>query len=67
MKIQAIVHRAEEGGYWAEVPSIPGCASQGETVEELMDNLREAITGCLSILADAPLESPGDQILEIAI
>ena len=56
MKIQAIVHRAEEGGYWAEVPSIPGCASQGETVEELMDNLREAITGCLSVPLDPPVD-----------
>jgi len=48
MTIQAIVHKAEEGGYWAEVPSIPGCATQGETMEELLDNLREAITACRS-------------------
>jgi predicted RNase H-like HicB family nuclease len=67
MKIQAIVHRAEEGGYWAEVPSIPGCASQGETVEELMDNLREAITGCLSVPLDAPVDSSDGQIVEIAV
>jgi len=49
MKIHAIVHKAEEGGYWAEVPSIPGCATQGETMEELRSNLREAIEGCLSV------------------
>jgi predicted RNase H-like HicB family nuclease len=67
MKIQAIVHKAEEGGFWAEVPSIPGCATQGETVEELVENLREAITGCLSIPVDEPLGSPDDQVLEIAI
>jgi predicted RNase H-like HicB family nuclease len=48
MKIKAVVHEAEEGGLWAEVPAIPGCASQGETLEELMRNLREAIEGCLS-------------------
>lgn len=48
MKIQAIVHKAEEGGFWAEVPSIPGCATQGETMEELR-LLREAIAGCLSV------------------
>lgn len=46
--IEAIVHEAEEGGYWAEVPTLPGCATQGETMEELMANLREAIEGCLS-------------------
>lgn len=49
MKIKIVVHDAEEGGYWAEVPAIPGCASQGETMDELMVNLREAIEGCLSV------------------
>ena len=48
MNLKAIVHEAEEGGFWAEVPAIPGCATEGETMEELLLNLREAITGCLS-------------------
>ncbi|MBN1902000.1 type II toxin-antitoxin system HicB family antitoxin [Candidatus Sumerlaeota bacterium] len=48
MKIKVIVHEAEEGGFWAEAPSIPGCATQGETFEEVLDNLHEAIEGCLS-------------------
>ena len=43
-----VVHKAEEGGFWAEVPAIPGCATQGDTVEELLTNLLEAIEGCLS-------------------
>jgi predicted RNase H-like HicB family nuclease len=67
MKIQAVVHKAEEGGYWAEVPSIPGCATQGESLEELMENLREAITGCLSVPVDQPMPDPEGQILEIAV
>ncbi len=46
MKIKVVVHEAEEGGYWAEVPAIPGCATQGETMEELMANVHEAIEGC---------------------
>ena len=49
MKITVIIHKAEEGGYWAEVPAIPGCATQGETMEELLANVREAVEGCLSI------------------
>ncbi len=49
MKLKVIVHEAEEGGYWAEVPSIPGCATQGETIDELKKNLREAIEGCLEM------------------
>ena len=43
MKIKAIVHEAEEGGYWAEVPAIPGCATQGETLDEWMANIYKAI------------------------
>jgi predicted RNase H-like HicB family nuclease len=49
MKIKVIVHEAEEGGYWAEVPAIPGCATEGDTWDELLANLYEAIEGCLSI------------------
>ena len=48
MNIEVIVHEAEEGGYWAHVPSIPGCVSQGESFEELLVNLYEAVEGCLS-------------------
>jgi predicted RNase H-like HicB family nuclease len=48
MNIKAVIHEAEEGGFWAEVPAIPGCATQGKTMEELIANLHEAIEGCLS-------------------
>ena len=48
MKFEIVIHAAEEGGYWAEVPSIPGCTTQGDTYEELLDNIHEAIQGCLS-------------------
>ena len=43
MNINAIVHPAEEGGYWAEVPDLPGCFTEGDTLDEVRDNLREAI------------------------
>ena len=49
MKLKVIVHDAEEGGFWAEVPAIPGCAKQDETFEELLENLYEAVEGCLSV------------------
>lgn len=67
MKIKVVIHEAEEGGYWAEVPSIPGCATQGETHEELIANLHEAIEGCLSVdvVTIPPLST--DRILELAI
>ncbi len=49
------VYEAEEGGYWAEVLELPGCASQGETLDELKDNITEAIEACLQ----ARLEDEG--------
>lgn len=52
VKIKAVVHEAEEGGFWAEAPAIPGCATQGETMEELLRNLHEAIEACLSAATD---------------
>jgi predicted RNase H-like HicB family nuclease len=48
MTIKIVVHEAEEGGFWAEVSAIPGCATQGESLDELLRNLREAIERCLS-------------------
>jgi predicted RNase H-like HicB family nuclease len=67
MKIKVVVHEAEEGGFWAEVPAIPGCATQGETFEELLQNLYEAIEGCLSVDIVEPSPDGKDRILEIAV
>jgi predicted RNase H-like HicB family nuclease len=67
MTIHAIVHKAEEGGYWAEVPSIPGCATQGETIDEIRFNLREAIEGCLSVPVEARSIHTDDQVIELAL
>ncbi|MGH9796340.1 MAG: type II toxin-antitoxin system HicB family antitoxin [Candidatus Acidiferrales bacterium] len=47
MKLKVIVHEAEEGGFRAEVPAIPGCATRGESYGQLMSNVREAIEGRL--------------------
>ena len=49
MKLKVVIHKAEEGGYWAEVPSLAGCATQGDTFEELLENIYEAIEGYLSV------------------
>ena len=67
MKIQVVVHEAEEGGYWAEVPAIEGCATQGETFEELLQNLYEVIEGCLSVAVQPPKSGPHDRVIEIAV
>jgi predicted RNase H-like HicB family nuclease len=67
MKIKVVVHEAEEGGFWAEVPALPGCATQGETFEELLQNIYEAVEGCLSV--DVAPRKPGgkERVLEIAV
>ena len=67
MKIKVIVHHAEEGGYWAEVPAIPGCATQGETFEDLLQNLYEAVEGCLSVDVFTIKTGTHDRVLEIVV
>jgi predicted RNase H-like HicB family nuclease len=58
---------ANEGGYWAEVPAIPGCATEGDSWDELLSNLYEAIEGCLSVdLSQIEIDDKS-QVLEIAI
>lgn len=67
MKLKVVIHEADEGGYWAEVPSIPGCATQGDSFEDLLVNLYEAVEGCLSVeIQDIPV-SETDKIIEIAV
>ena len=67
MKIKVIVHEVEEGGYWAEVPAISGCMTQGETFDELLKNLYEAVEGCLSVDIDISSFEDSPRIMEIAV
>jgi predicted RNase H-like HicB family nuclease len=67
MKIKILVHEAEEGGFWADVPALPGCASQGDTMEELIANVREAVAGWLDAEIPAPSPGSGERVLELAL
>jgi len=67
MQIKAIVHHAEEGGYWAEVPALPGCITEGDTMEELESNLKDAIQGWLEVANNNHIVENGTQILEVAV
>jgi predicted RNase H-like HicB family nuclease len=49
MKIGVIIHEAEEGGFWAEVPALPGCVTQGETKKEIRKNVNDAIEGWMKV------------------
>lgn len=67
MKLKVIIHQAEEGGCWAEVPAIPGCFTQGESWEELIQNIYEAVEACLSIDVVGSKIEPSDKVLEVAV
>jgi predicted RNase H-like HicB family nuclease len=67
MKVKVIIHEAEEGGFWAEVPAIPGCMTQGETIKDLIQNLYDAVEGCLSVDMDSIPLKPGDTVMELAV
>lgn len=67
MKIKAIIYPAEEGGFWAEVPALPGCITEGETMEELISNLQDAIQGWLEVANESKLIDSTAQVVEIAV
>ena len=67
MKLKVIIHEAEEGGFWAEVPSIAGCATQGDTFDELISNIYEAVDGCLSVDIQEGTIKENDRVMEIAV
>jgi predicted RNase H-like HicB family nuclease len=67
MTLKAIVHPAEEGGFWAEVPALPGCLTQGETLDELKANLHEAIELWLSVDDEVMESHSNDKVLELTV
>ncbi len=67
MKLKAIIHKADEGGFWAEVPALPGCVTQAENLPELHSNIKVAIEGWLSVDDDQREMHPGDQVIEVAV
>lgn len=67
MKLKVIIYEAEEGGYSAKVPAIPGCITEGDTFEELLQNLYDAVDGCLSVAAEDVSVEENARIMEIVV
>ena len=67
MKFKVIVHTAQEGGYWAEVPALPGCITEGDTWEELTNNLQDAIQGWLEVANNVDTLESEDKVIEITV
>ena len=67
-KYAVVIHQEPEGGFWAEVPALPGCYSQGETVDELLENIREAISAVLDVMKARGTEPEANiPILELTL
>ena len=62
-----VIHEDPEGGFWGEVPALPGCYSQGESIDELKDNIREAIVGVLEVLKQGQEPDANIRILDVAV
>ena len=67
MTFKVLIHKAEEGGYSAEVPALPGCVSQGETVDDVRANVREAIEGWLLAEEGTTQADAADRVLEVTV
>jgi len=65
--LKVLIHNAEEGGYWAEALALPGCVSQGETMDEVRTNIREAIEGWLLAEEGAARAGTADQVLDVTV
>ena len=67
MEYIVIIHPAEEGGYWTEVPALPGCGSQGETLEETIEMTKDAIKGWVEYLRDKGQTVPEDHDVVVTV
>ncbi len=67
MEYTIIVHPDETGGYWSEVPALPGCGSQGETVEEAVGMTKDAIEGYLEALRAQGKSIPSDTSVVVKV
>ena len=63
----AIVHEAEEGGYWAEVPDLPGCVTEADTLDELKEMLKDAITGYLEVAREDARPIGSSLMMQVAV
>lgn len=67
MKLKVLLHPAEEGGFWAEVPGFPGCVSEGDDLEETLINVKEAAEGWVAVVTERALLDQPAQVAEIEL
>jgi len=67
MKFKVVIHPAEEGGFWAEIPALPGCLSEGESYDEVLANIREAAAGWIEVATDREFDDADAQVVEVEL
>ena len=68
MKLKVLVHPADEGGYWAEVPALPGCRLRRRDLwDEVLANIREAAEGWIEVAAERTVADPSAQVVEVEL
>lgn len=67
MTLRVIIEPSEEGGYTVYVPSLPGCISEGDSRDEALSNIKEAIELYLEPIEDDMGHDPDSEIVELAV
>ncbi len=67
MKLSVVLEPSEEGGYTAYVPSLPGCISEGDSKDEALKNIREAVELYLEVVEDDAAYGPDSETTELAV
>ena len=67
MVLNIVLEPSEEGGYTATVPALPGCISEGDTIEEAMANIREAIELCVEVAEEMEARREGILVRELTL
>lgn len=65
MRFKVIISNGEDGWLVVECPSLPGCISQGRTVEEALENIKDAIQGCLDVLGERTMVKDSERVVEV--
>jgi predicted RNase H-like HicB family nuclease len=67
MKLKVHIHAAEEGGFWAEIPALRGCISEGDTIDETLANIREAAEGWLEVAGQQAKLDTEAKVVEVEL
>lgn len=65
MRFKVLISEGEDGWLVVECPSLPGCISQGRTIEEALENIKDAIQGCLDVLGDRTAAQEHEKVIEV--